>query len=156
MGVDGSGKSTMIRHLPGSLSNLKVHATRLDSNVFFSRHFALSSYLITRLYRILILLCQTFRLRPLKGFACLLTPIKSELTFLNTKAKLRHIKNNANNGHLVLVDRWCGSIRIKRLKAFGAHKPELFARYLTLWQPSIIFLMTVPQEISKQRRPEET
>ena len=157
MGVDGSGKSTMIKHLPGSLSHLKVHATRLDSNVFFSRRFALSSYLITRLYRILILLCQNFGLSALERPLHVCSQRSNlALTFLNTKAKLQYIKNIANSGQLVLIDRWWVDLfASKGLRRLELLKPGLFAKYLTLWQPSIIFLMTVPQEVSKLRRPEE-
>lgn len=157
VGVDGSGKSTMIKHLPSSLSNIKVHATRLDSNYFFSRRFALSIYLITRLTRIPILLCQNLGFMALEGRLRACSHRSSlALTFLDTKAKLRHFHKIANTGHLVLIDRWWidlfASKGLRRLELF---KPGLLAEYLKLRQPSIIFLMTVPQEVSKQRRPEE-
>lgn len=152
IGVDGSGKSSVVQGLKSQDSMFKSSQFRFETK----EHIALFKWLFEAIPKASYLLGVVFPEKLKHAIRRIEHSVTVKMTLYETRFKLGVYVRRSNRGELVVVDRWwfdyfAASKRSDLIKIY----PNLINEYLKLKKPDLIVFMDAADEVIESRRPND-
>ena len=152
VGVDGTGKSSVVSYLSSQAAVLRCAHFRLETKN--------QSHALNYLLRVIRWITRNLRrIIPVQLSAKLFAlqqSLSAYLIFLEVGVRIRGFYRKAKSGFLVVVDRWWFDYFVaSKRSSFISKRPWLLELYLEYKSPDLIIFMNAPFKVISKRRPDE-